>query len=261
MKLRHRPMQPEDIPECVDIVANHPVVGPRYRATIKLLPEAWRRMLQCEARIAIVVQAEEGLRAPICFSGIAVMVRDDFLLDMKKPPHFWVGPELTRRIMSGESPLLTGKELREGNSRGGLNLVCWESCVRSEYEANGDVQRYMVSGFIETTRGYLWKEAIALQSWSSEHLDFILKTGGYLWDADAGGYTSQLSKTLGEIVVEPHVLGITRELELKSPLVGELAGWEPSLTIILLSSDSIGANGICSLVRFREGRMSKSRRC
>ena len=41
MKLRQRPMRPEDIPECVDIVASNPVVGPRYGATIKHLPEAW----------------------------------------------------------------------------------------------------------------------------------------------------------------------------------------------------------------------------
>ncbi len=215
MKLRHRPMQPEDIPECVDIVANHPVVGPRYGATIKLLPEAWRRMLQCEAQIAVVVQAEEGLGAPVCFSGIGLIVRDDFLLEMKKSPHFWIGPELARRIVSGESPILTGEELREGNSRGGLNLVCWESCVRSEYEANGEVQRYMVSGFIETSRGYLWKEVISSQSWNPEHLDFILTTGGYFWDARAGGYTSTLTKTSREIVSEPHILGITRDLELR----------------------------------------------
>ena len=60
MKLRHRPMQPEDIPECVDIVANNPVIGPRYGATIEHLPEAWLRLLQCEAQISAVVHAERG---------------------------------------------------------------------------------------------------------------------------------------------------------------------------------------------------------
>src|SRR4051794_32409594 len=45
MNLRHRRMQPEDIPECVDIVARHPVVGPRYGQTIELLAEAWLRTL------------------------------------------------------------------------------------------------------------------------------------------------------------------------------------------------------------------------
>ena len=122
MQLRHRAMQPGDIRECVDIIANHPVIGPRYGATIEHLPEAWLRLLQCEGMAAVVVQDGEGSQAPICLSGVSVIVRDDFLLEMKTPPLFWVGPELTRRIMRGESPLLTGKQLREANSRdGGLH--------------------------------------------------------------------------------------------------------------------------------------------
>ena len=215
MNLRHRPMRPEDIRECVDIVANHPVIGPRYGATIEHLPEALLRLLQCEAGIAVVVHAEEDGHPPICFSGVTAMVQDDFLREMKTPPHFWVGPELTRRIVRGESPFLTGKQLREGNSRGGLNLVCWESCMRPEYEGHGEVLRYMMSGFIQNTRGYLWKEVISSQSWSAEHLDFILKTGGHLWDPHAGGYTPTLTTDPSEIVSKPHVLGITRDLELK----------------------------------------------
>jgi hypothetical protein len=30
MIFTHRPLQPEDIPECVKIMASHPVFGPRY---------------------------------------------------------------------------------------------------------------------------------------------------------------------------------------------------------------------------------------
>src|SRR5580700_5050645 len=120
MQLRHRAMQPGDIRACVGIIANHPVIGPRYGPAIEYLPEAWLGLLQCEARIAIVVEDGEGPRAPICFSGVTVIVRGDFLREMKTPPHFWVGPELTRRIIKGESPLLTGKQLRDANSRDGL---------------------------------------------------------------------------------------------------------------------------------------------
>ena len=122
-------MQPGDIRECVDIVANHPVIGPRYGPAIEHLPEAWLRLLQSDALNTAVVLAGEGSRAPICFFGVSVIVRDDFLREMKTPPHFWFGPELTSRIMRDESPLLTGKQLREANSRDGLNLACWESGV------------------------------------------------------------------------------------------------------------------------------------
>ena len=117
--------------------------------------------------------------------------------------------------MKGESPLLTGKQLRDANSRGGLNLVCWEAGFRPEYEAQGEVQRFMMLAFIQMHRGYLWKEAISVQSWSGDHLDFILKTGGCLWDSHASGYTPTLREDLSEIASKPHIVGVTRDLELK----------------------------------------------
>jgi hypothetical protein len=215
MNLRHRPMQPGDIRECVDIVARHPIIGPRYGPAIEHLPEAWLRLLDSDALITDVIHAEEGSDAPICLFGVSAIVRDDFLCEMKTPPHFWLGPELTRRIMKGESPLLTGQQLRDANSRGGLNLVCWEAGLRPEYDGHGEILRNLMSGFIQMHRGYLWKEVISSQSWSGDHLDFILKTGGCLWDSHAGGYTSTLREDPSEIASKPHILGVTRDLELK----------------------------------------------
>ena len=235
MTLSHRAMQPGDIPECVDIIANHPVVGPRYGSMIEHLPEAWLRLLQCEARDAVVIHAEEGTRTSLCFVGVTAIVRDDFIRDLKTPPHFWVGPELARRIINGESPVLTSKQLRAANGRDGLNLVCWEGCIRPEYETNGEVQRYLMSAFIQNHRGYLWKEVISSQSWSADQLDFVLKTGGRLWDSLAGGYTSKLRASPREIVSKPHIVGITRDLELKrqhywaASWVGGLFDYHPPL--------------------------------
>ncbi len=34
MALRHRPMRPEDVQECVEIVAAHPTLGPQYGSGI-----------------------------------------------------------------------------------------------------------------------------------------------------------------------------------------------------------------------------------
>jgi hypothetical protein len=215
MKLRHHAMQPEDIRECVEILANHPVIGPQYGSMIEHLPEAWLHLLQCEAGITTVFHAGGDSHAPICFFGVAAIVRDEFLLDMKTPPHFWIGPELTKRIITGRSPVLTGKELRDANSRDGLNLVCWEDRIRPGYETNGELQRYTMEVFIQVHRGYLWKEVISSQCDNPDHLDFVLKTGGYLWDPLAGGYTSMPRKGSSEIIAQPHILGITRDLEIK----------------------------------------------
>ncbi len=207
-------MKPEDIPECVDIYAKNPVIAARYGPAIERLGEVWLGLLQCDASKSTVVRFGEGSSAPVCLFGVSAIVREDFLNEMKTPPHFWIGPELTRRIIMGESPLLTDKQLRDANSRGGLNLVCWESGIRPEYEAHREVQRSMMSAFIEIHRGYLWKEIISAQHERPDRLDFILKTGGCLWDPLAGGYTSTLRSDLSDLVTHPHVVGITRNLEL-----------------------------------------------
>jgi len=117
--------------------------------------------------------------------------------------------------MMGNSPVLTGKQLQEANSRDGLNLAIWEGCIRSGYEAHSELHRYMMAVFIQTHRGYLWKELIGSQIESADRLAFTLKAGGFLWDPVAATYTSTppLGKDLVEIVANPHVVGITRELE------------------------------------------------
>ncbi|HXA64505.1 MAG TPA: hypothetical protein VNV82_05090 [Bryobacteraceae bacterium] len=228
-------MQPEDIRECVNIIANHPVVGPRYGPTIKDLPEAWLRLLHSEAQITAVVRAGEGPRAPIVIAGVTAIVRDEFLSKMKTTPHFWTGPELTRRITNGESPLLNGKQFREKNSDDGLNGVCWDMCFRAGYEAHGELQRYIMAVFIQEHRGYRWKEVIASQAPGPDHLAFMLKTGGFLWDSRVAAYTGGLKKDLGEIAGQPHVVGITRDLELsrqgnwEGSWVGSLFDYHPPI--------------------------------
>jgi hypothetical protein len=217
MKLRYRPMQTVDIPECVDLVAKSAVIGPRYGPMIGQLAEAWQSVLGSEANSATVFLAGEDERAAICMFGFSVIVRDDFVSEIKTVPQFWVGPELTRRVIKGESPLLTGKELREANSRDGLNLLLWESCTRPGYESEHELHRYMMAAFIEVHQGYRWKEIVATQSESADRLRHTLNTGGFLWDPIAGCYADAVNKNLDEIVRTPHMVGLTRELERSRP--------------------------------------------
>jgi hypothetical protein len=224
VKPRHRAMRPEDIRECVDIVASHPVIGPRYGAAIADLPEAWLRLLQCEAKAAMVFQVEEGSRAPICFFGTTAFVQDDFLREMKTPPLFWVGPELTRRIVSGTSPILTAKQLREANSLPGLNLVCWEGLVRPGYESHSELHHYMMSVFIQTHQGYYWKELIANQAESADRFGFFLKTGAGLWDPLSASYRPSPDEDPGEVIGRPHIIGKAREAETQVKWAGTWIG-------------------------------------
>jgi hypothetical protein len=228
VKLRSRAMQPDDIAACVDIVARHPVWGPRYGKDIELLPEAYRRLLLCEAQKSSVIFDDKVSPAIICYFGVSAFVRDEFVLAIKTPPLGWTGPELARRMIAERSPVLSGEELREANSRGGMNLVCWGGITRPGYETNQEMHRFMMTEFIHLHQGYYWKEAISNQPESVDRLAFVLMTGGWLWDSVAGCYTTAAGKDLEEIVLHPHIIGTTRELE-RSRTGGCAGSWVGAL--------------------------------
>jgi DNA-binding CsgD family transcriptional regulator len=215
MAVRSRPMQPKDVRECVEIIASHAVIGPRYGRAIADLGAAWFRLLGCEAKSARVFLAGEGPRAPICFVGVSVFVSDDFVRELKTPPGFWLGPELTRRIVRGDAPLLSGRQLRDANSCGGLNLLVWEGCMRPEFEQDNEILRDVMTAFIEDHRGFLWKEIISSQLESVERLRWMLKTGALWWNPRTGCYVEPAENDLREIVAMPHTIGVTRQIEVE----------------------------------------------
>jgi len=215
--VRYRPMQPNDVLEAVEIIAKHPVISARYGSAIADLPAAWLCLLSCEAADAWVFHAEEGEHAPICMVGVGVIVNDDFVRELKTPPHFWSGPELTKRILRGDFPALSATQLREGNSRGGLNLIVWEGCARREFESDPELYRSSMEAFVQVHRGFLWKEVIAVAAESAERLHWNIKTGGLLWDSAADCYVDSLNDDAEEIVRKPHVVGIRRKELLERP--------------------------------------------
>jgi hypothetical protein len=215
MKVHTRAMREEDIRECVDVIASHPVISRRYGPAIELLPEAWRRLLRSESHFTEVYFAGEESGAPVCCVGVTAVVHDDFINEIKAEPHFWIGPELTVRMLEGRSPQLTAKQLREANSGEGLNLVVWEGCPRTGYETHAQLHQQVMTNFIRVHQGYFWKEIIANQPESADRLDFLLRTGGALWDPVAGAYTVDLKGDAGEIAAKPHVVGTTRDWELR----------------------------------------------
>jgi hypothetical protein len=229
MGLQDRPMRQKDVAECARIIAAHPVIGPRYGSAISDLRQAWLRLLGCEAMNAMVIEEVDGSHATICFVGVSVFVGDEFVRELKTPPLFWFGPELARRIVRGDSPMLSDMQVREANSCGGLNTITWEGCIRPGFESHTEVHRKVVSMFIEEHRGYLCKEAISCQIESVERLQWVLKTGGLLWDPKHGRYVETLEKHQKEIISKPHILGVTREIEHNRPgtWVGALFDYHP----------------------------------
>jgi DNA-binding NarL/FixJ family response regulator len=214
MTIRRRPMEPKDVLECAEIIAKHPVIGPRYGNRIGDLSNAWLRLFSCEAARGLVLQAADGPRAPICFVGISVFLNDDFVREMKTAPLRWIGPEIMKRILEDHSPVLSNDQFREANSRGGLNLLVWEGCIRPEFEANADISRNIMDSFIEAHSGYLLKEVIDVQVLSVERLRWTFQSGGFLWNPVSGRYEESFNKDPQEIIKNPHIIGTTRKAEL-----------------------------------------------
>jgi hypothetical protein len=230
MDLRHRLMQPRDVPECAKIIATHPVIGPRYGTAIADLRPAWLQLLDCEAQATLVLEELDGPHATICFVGVAVFVGDGFVRELKRPPLKWIGPELARRIQRNNSPLLSDRQLREANScDAGLTTLTWEACIRTGFEKHTEIHRRILGMYIEHHRGYFWNEAIASQLESAERLQWTLQSGGWLWDPASGRYVDSLAKDPQEIFRRPHIVGVTREIERSKPgsWVGALFDYHP----------------------------------
>jgi hypothetical protein len=222
MTLRHRPMRAADIDACVEIVASHPVIGPRYGDAIEDLRLSWFRLIEYGTKTTAVFEEVDGAAVRLLGSGVSVFVTDAFVRVVKTPPFFWIGAELARRIARGTSPLLSNKQLREANSCGGVNLLSWEGCLGPEDMKRPDVYNKVMSVFIENHRGYLWKEIIATQADTVERLHSMLKSGGMLLNPLNGAWEDAYPEAPHEIIKRPHVIGLTREIEMRRP--GSLAG-------------------------------------
>lgn len=221
MALRHRPMQPRDVDECVAIVATHPVIGPRYRNGIADLRRAWLDLHGRLAHTAVVLEEGDGRNWRACGVGVSVFVSDTFLAELKTPPFFWYGPVLAKQIVNGNSPLLSDQEVREKNVWGGMNVVCWEGCLRPEAETRTEIYNKLMGAFVEEHRGYLWNEIIATQAESVLRLQSMMRTGAMWLSAERAQWVDAVDKNLEEAFRNPHVVGLARGMP---SIVGSWAG-------------------------------------
>ena len=227
MILRHRAMRPEDVRRCVDLIASAPAARRRYGQAIEDLAPAWLRLLRSEAKSMVVFEEVEGRRATIGAIGVSVFVQDEFLRDLKARP-FAFSAELARRLRAGSYPLLSERQLREANSRGGLNLVVWEGFICPAYEKSSEMHHKIPAAFVEEHRGFLWKEIVCHEIDSAERLRYSMQIGAMYWDPQARRYTDRLDKDPAEIVKAPHVFGMTREMEAgRLSWMGSLFDYEP----------------------------------
>lgn len=217
-------MRPKDIKECVQIIADHPVIGPRYGETLPQLGAAWSHLLGQEAFTGIVFEEINGSRVRKVAVGTRLFVSDAFVAEMKTAPHFWVAPELVRRIVAGKSPALTNAQVRAANRDGGLNLLVLEGAMRTADMGRPEIMNILFGVFVEYHRGFLLKELIT-QGTSTDMMKAQLQSGGYLVDHQ-GRYVPGKNKLLDELLRAPHFIGVSRELALQ-----DFGSWMSSMFV------------------------------
>lgn len=228
MAFRHRPMKQNDVEECVEIVRGHPELGPQYGRTIRDLRSVWLSLSGREAFRAVVFEEAKNSQVRRAGVGVSVFVSDDFLTDLKTPPFFWIGPELTKRVLRGDSPLLADKQVRQANANGGLAVVPWVGALHADYMQSGEALTAMIAVFVEEHRGFLLKELIS-NSTSMKNLEGAIRSGGMLLNPVDGRYVESLDRPLHEILAAPYLVGLTRELAMArvGTWIGSLFAYQP----------------------------------
>ncbi len=222
MPLRDRPMRLDDLSTCVDLMAKHPEFSRQYGKQWDAVYQAWSSSLKQDAFVGrFFEEVRNGHPVPMAV-GIFVFVTDEFMQEAKKPPFFWFGPELAKRISSGASPLLSDKEVRRRNSTSGLNLVPWPCGIGAADRHRPGLTQEFLAAFIRETSSFRIKEAI-FQTPVAQDLHASLLSGAILVGKHSLG-NPPLLQELQEIVSKPHLMYLTRELAL-----ARVGSWAASL--------------------------------
>jgi len=211
MKVRYRTMQPRDVRTCVDHLAAHPILGPRYGSEIKHFPSALFAVLGYDSAFARVYEEVQGSTTRFLGVGLAVFVSDDFLRQIKTAPSFWAGPELVKRIESGKSPIVSDAEVRKANGTVGLNLFVWHCTVHPEDFKGAEISTAFITSFEEGYQGFQLRELLQ-QADCLEHLYGMCNAGGLYFDPLQGSYGSRPEINAHNFLDEPRNVGMTRDL-------------------------------------------------
>jgi hypothetical protein len=213
--IRHGLMQVEDISPCVEIIAAHPVLGPRYGPCLAHLESAWRQILGSDSFFSLVSKETAHGMSKTLGAQIACFITDDFANEIATRPLKWIGPELVNRVLSRQSPILTDAEVRIANSTDGLNLMVWPACFSPENETNGELRGACQALFFERFRGFNVKR-LQTQAIHPVELHIAVNSGAkYLL-----GVEPNHSQDLGQadcVVLQPHVLEVTRAMASQQP--------------------------------------------
>ena len=208
-------MQLKDVRKCVEHIAAHPILGPRYGKLIHRLPSAIRFALSNGLLTAIFEECQ-GSTTRHLGAAMGLFVSDDFLHHSKTAPSFWFGPELVKRIDAGKSPLLSEAEVRDANSAQGLNLLVWHNTCHPQDLVRGEIATPVMTSFDQIFRGFQLREVVG-QADCIEQYYAMRYAGGLYFDRRRGAYGDFPEINAGNFSDEPRNVGLTRHLAFAGP--------------------------------------------
>ena len=85
--IRYRRAQPDDIATCVQFIADHPVLGPRYGPAIEHFGAVWLRFLDSDGLFSLVSEETgPGSASRAICAQFASFISDEFATDLITPP-------------------------------------------------------------------------------------------------------------------------------------------------------------------------------
>ena len=165
MRLRRRPMMLRDVQPCAELIAAHPLESERYGRLAEQLPSVWKQCLRSGSLITAILEDTESGEPSLRGFGASAFVTDEFTYSCKMPSMRWIGPELVRRLIRNDSPVLDLQEIRDANSNGGLNLASWAAILCPQTESDRtQVQVELMTAFMQEHSGFKLKEIISQQN-------------------------------------------------------------------------------------------------
>jgi hypothetical protein len=215
--IRYRRAQPDDIATCVQVIADHPVLGPRYGSAIERLATVWRRFLGSDALFSIVSEETgPGSASRTICAHFASFISDGFATDLITPPLKWIGPELVNRCLQGRAPVLSDSEVRHANSTDGLNILVWPTGPRSDFENLAELFKGSQVIFFDTYRGFNIKRLQTQATHPVEMLMAVNSGAWYLRDTASTRFQS-FQEPPESMFRKPHMLEVTREVAAEQP--------------------------------------------
>ena len=215
--IRYRLARPDDIATCVQFIADHPVLGPRYGSAIEHLAGVWRRFLDSDGLFSIVCEETgPGTATRLIGSYIAGIISDDFAIELATPPLKWIGPVLVKRCIHGPVPILTDAEVRHANSTEGINVLVWPTAPRPDFENLPELIQGGQALFFDAYRGFNIQR---LQVQASDPAEMAVAVNSGAWrlrDEDAV-HSRILEQPAEDAVLQPHILEATKEMAAQQP--------------------------------------------